>query len=909
MKRELNQLKHYITDPESENASSHLVYPLFLKLFRNDKFKRESEAAGADIYIEGRLLVELKTKEEDWLIGFFQALHYNKKGLSFSAVSVISNNFIGLWRLENLPSDVNVILANSEANKSANEMGKINAKKCNKGLQKQILECAYFLFKKDEPLFIDIQLFEFEDRLQNLDVLRNQINPDNFLRKIGLLKEYFKDPLNAIHCFYTMLPFWDVTSKVPEARISEQNILWLNGKNGSSSSDPFAIEPRFHKDFRVFVESHYVFTNDEEGISIDYYFSRFDEALAEHDPEYVKQHGIFFTDINLSRFALWFIREKYGEKKLSDKYIVIDPAGGSGNLVSSWRRNHLKFKIVSELNPDLLKTIELRLKHDPVQIQQGYCIIPKTHENKGLNFIDKSADDYYNIIESYLNAEGKKIDKPFAFLLNPPYKNTDENEINRESTDSNYVIDPSIIKITGNDAKNERYLAFLAQILELCKLQKSKIPDIEPVVMIFTPTSWLIPRPTYKGFREIFDKHFKFERGFIITGQEFFKGTGRWPVAFTIWRYNHRNNTNIVKLLDLTELSGGAFSIIPWNDKLETINTEVKKIIRGAKEILFDDSRGEIRDLLPLMPNPNNNNLEKQPRYNIYRNIRPDEVAKQIISGFPLKDDRHQRIKAPHGFVDGTYIGFMDDVTPVRIYNDTFKRMSNKSDRIWARLDSDIKGVNRSKLFNGPTDNRSYCAYDLTSAKALLSWFCITKAINGVYPVWANQFDIWPPIIKERFQVEYFSLCFAFALSENRCVVTKFEKDNPVQGAPEVFVDNPLCPTNPDAFWFTMLDSEVKDPLAKSLVDAIKSLYKYWNFEYCKGQFLENVGLNDEPYFQFFNYPDFVTPYSGLIQIRKYAEINGKTDILEKFEPIKLLSKQVKERIYDLLVNEFKYFE
>jgi hypothetical protein len=337
MNKELNQLRHYITGTESENASSYLVNPLFIKLFKKDKFKKESEAAGADIYIEGRLLVELKTKEEDWLIGFFQALHYNKKGLSFSAVSVISNNFIGLWRLENLPADVNVILANSEANKSANEIGKINAKKCNKGLQKQILECAYFLFKKNEPLFIDIQLFEYEDRLQNLDVLRNQINPNNFLRKIGFLKEYFKDPLNAIHCFYTMLPFWDVTSKVPVARISEQNILWLNGKNGSSSSDTFAIEPKFHKDFRTFVESHYVFTNDEEGISIDYYFSRFDEVLAEHNPEYVKQHGIFFTDINLSRFALWFIREKYGEKKLSDKHIVIDPAGGSGNLVSSFR--------------------------------------------------------------------------------------------------------------------------------------------------------------------------------------------------------------------------------------------------------------------------------------------------------------------------------------------------------------------------------------------------------------------------------------------------------------------------------------------------------------------------------------------------------------------------------------------
>lgn len=124
-----------------------------------------------------------------------------------------------------------------------------------------------------------------------------------------------------------------------------------------------------------------------------------------------------------------------------------------------------------------------------------------------------------------------------------------------------------------------------------------------------------------------------------------------------------------------------------------------------------------------------------------------------------------------------------------------------------------------------------------------------------------------------------------------------------------MFVDNPLCPTNPDAFWSIMLGYEVSDPLAISLVEAIKLLYKYWNSEYGKRQFLENVGLNDEPYFKYFDYLDFVTPYSGLIQIKKYAEINGKTDILEKFEPIKLLSKQVKERIYDLLVNEFKYFE
>ena len=108
MKKELNQLKKYINGIESENASDYLVYPFFRKLFKNDKFKKQSAALGADIYIEGRLVIELKTKEEDWIQGFYQALHYNKKGLSFSALCVISHNFIGLWRLEKLPSFVNL---------------------------------------------------------------------------------------------------------------------------------------------------------------------------------------------------------------------------------------------------------------------------------------------------------------------------------------------------------------------------------------------------------------------------------------------------------------------------------------------------------------------------------------------------------------------------------------------------------------------------------------------------------------------------------------------------------------------------------------------------------------------------------------------------------------------------------
>ena len=96
--------------------------------------------------------------------------------------------------------------------------------------------------------------------------------------------------------------------------------------------------------------------------------------------------------------------------------------------------------------------------------------------------------------------------------------------------------------------------------------------------------------------------------------------------------------------------------------------------------------------------------------------------------------------------------------------------------------------------------------------------------------------------------------------------------------------------------------------LATELVESIKELYNYWNIKYTKGQFLYNVGLQDEAYFKYFNYADFLTPHSGLIQIRKYAELNSDLNLLNRFDNISSNTKAVKEKIYDLLINEFKYF-
>jgi hypothetical protein len=919
-RKELEGIKKYLESDSNEDAKRPLIYPLFKRLF-GEKFKTESDAEGADTYIKGELLVELKSKYDQWLDGFFQALHYSKKGLSFPTICVITKGFLAMWKINDIPDTAKKLSAQADPFKAPSEIGVINANKTSKAQRIDILRKAYFHIhiKEHDDLFagasdIRIDLYEFFKVLSNLDSNRIQINTYDFINHIESLKKFFINPIDAIHCFYAIVGFWDITAIVVDDDPDDYNVQVVSQKTGRIS-EQIPIKPKDKQEFKKFVESHYIFTNEGSGLTVDYYFSRFDEVITRLNPEYAKQHGIFFTDINLSKFALWFVHEHF-EKKLNDKYIVFDPAGGSGNLVTSWH-GHLKHKIVSELQPDLLKTIERRFRltvlDDEELYSTGFTIIPKTKDNKGLNFIDRSASDYLSEIEKVLNEKNLSLDKPIAFLLNPPYKNTDENLQQRENAEAEYAIHEDIIALTGNDAGKERYLAFLAQILNIAKIQNSKNNELCPLLMIFTPTSWLIPRLSYISFRKEFDKHFKFQNGFLITSNEFFKLHGKWPLAFTIWQFNFEEsgNDNRIKLWDYTHLKNSDLSKINWNSTFVDIEQNIKPRLSESVQIKFDTSKQDIRETLPYLQNIKTGKIVKQPRYDYSMAKKKGDYGK-IVSGFPLSDKtRHFDLQRKCGEPMGQFVGFYDDCTPVRVKQDSYGRMSNKPDRIWFRLDNDFKGVNKTKIHNGCADNRSYCAYNLESAKSTCSWFAITKAINGIYPIWANQFDIWAPKIKDELLTQFYSNCFAFALAENRCIVTRFEKDNPVLGAPEIFVDNPLSPNNPESFWSTIFENELVQGLSVSfeLVKMIKRLYRLFSVQYCSSGIIKNVGLENEPYFKYFNYPDFLTPNSGIIQIKKYAELNNKEDLNELFAEISLKTKEVKDEIFRMLVDDFNYFD
>ena len=904
MKKEVGLLKKYILSSRSEDSTDYLVEQFIRSVY--GKFQKGSEAEGVDIYVEGRLAVELKTKPEDWLSAFYQVQHYRKKGQEFGAFCVIAHKFVGLWKVNDIPKFAADLAKKAAAKLPPNKVGPMNARKTNKGQQAEIINSAAFcitpeiidkesLFKED----IDVLLAEFVDALKNVESRRQQINPRNFVQKVEYLKRFFDDPMDAIHCFYTILNYWDATSVVPEPQVAAPSRLVVVKENGRRMSESFDVNPRYQREFRKFIENHYVFTNEGSGLAVDYYFSRFDEVLTQLKPEYAKQHGIFFTDHNLCKFALWFVH-RYYENKLSEKYIILDPAAGSGNLVTSWR-NHLKHKIVSELEPDLLKIIERRMKADADQVKIGFTIVPKTALGIGLNFLDKPGAEYLEALKDALRENNLRLNKPLAFLLNPPYKSTDENVSIRAGVEADYQINPSILTLTGKDAGKERYLAFLGQIVNISKEQVAEKPDFKPIVMIFTPTSWLVPRPSYLDFRKEFDRYFKYEKGFIITGNEFFKIKGTFPISFTIWRFNHREsgNKNVVRLKDYTALKNAELNDINWELPFKKLDTVVGRLVRGSKSVSYGRARSLIKEWCG------------QRMYDFKRSRTKRELTEAVVGGLPLRDERRAN-KKTYGVTNSAVIGFMDDGSPVRVKPKEDVRFGKESGAfVWFRLDNDLKSANRTRCLNGPPDKYGYCAFDLTSAKRTFLWFALTKALNGRYPTWANQLDIWVPEIKSTLKNYFYSLCFAFGLANNGCVVTKFEANNPVPGAPEVFVGNPLCPSDEGSFWSEVLDDEIirRPNTATVLVGAVKGFYDLWHSKYCPQPKIEHVGLKEEPYFKYFGYPDFITPYSGLVQIRKYADLRAVPDLNEAINDVKTKAKIVLDTIYHLLVDEFRYFE
>lgn len=872
----------YLSDP-SEKANEDLILKYFRKVWGNE-FTRQKEAKNADGYVPGSYVLELKGKKSDWLSGFFQGLAYSKE-LNFSQVVVATRNFLAIWSIEDIDQKYLEEVLNSKG--APNAIGLRLAKKY-KSKAKSVLTSSIWSLSVDfesDLLSPDIGTIEkefknFEKTIKAGVKTRKKITLKNFQSVLKEMVVFFEPekPIRAVRAFYNLIFSWDKNCSL-EISIKNKTQASLKGERIEH------LIPGRRSEFKKFVEDHYVYLGENE--NEDDFFSMYDKAIDAVDPDFRVKNGIFFTDLNLSKLAMWYVKRELGD--IGKNYLVVDPACGSGNLVTNWRSPlELRHKVVSEIEPELLYTVEQRMKGDKWH-NGKFTVVPKVTENKGLNFLDKSATEYLEILEDYLREKGHNTNKPIAFLCNPPYRSDDD-----QSADSiSYDIHESIVELIGNDCSKERSSCFLAQMKLICSHAKeSGFPD-DSLLMLFTGTSWLSKREIYKNVRNEIFENFEDVGGFLVNSKEFFDVKGTFPIAFTVWKYK-ANAKNLdadrpIELIDLTNLKRSELQNINWNE-FESYNDSCESILKNKKEyplIALGSERGRLcGEWLGLG------------RKNLYRNLTKEEKKQSQKShmGVPKGDKRHKK-KTIYGYEQGTNIGFLLDLTPCRTYVD--EEFDNKP---WFHLDSRFMRVNTNRVFSGLPDSRAYCAIDFQHAEKLFSWFSIARTFASCgYPMWANASDMWPARVKKAQRGKFNRYIFSIGFAENDCLETYFPANNPEKGSEELYIGNPLSPIIKGSFWNDEIEPNLslsKDNCSR-LIDKVKEIYSAWKKE---------VGSGNELYVSYkrsyFIGDGVLSDGAGLTQIRDYSKEMGNEKIEKLFLEMNELLKKVKNEFKDYLVSE-----
>jgi hypothetical protein len=863
-------LVEYLSQPE-ERANEDRALNYFRHVY-GDAFTRQEEAGRADGYVPGSFVLELKGRRNDWLKGLFQGLAYKNKGLDFSQIVVAAKHFIAVWRVSDLPDNLQeeVLSATGAPNRIGAAFAKQFADRRNALLKLAIwkwlgLEVSGSLFR--QPSLILTNIKALEKTLEKGRKVRLKVTLRNFPLVLKEMRGFFSQPVKAVRAFYSMLYGWNEAATVQLSdRANHKATL-----GGETISDLVPAKRRY---FKEYVENRYIHLAPDE--DRDDFFARYDEALDAVDRQFRIKHGIFFTDRDLSKFVMWFVKQRIPH--LGKNYLVVDPACGSGNLVTNWRSPlELRHKVVSEIEPELLFGVQKRMQGD--QWHNGkFTVVPKVDENRGLNFLDVSAERYLEIVRVYLAEKGQKPDKPLAFLCNPPYRS----DYDQSAGAIEYKVHDSIVELVGNDASKERYCCFLAQMKLICEAAKdSGLPD-ESLLLLFTKSAWLTRRKLFAEIREQMLVAFEDIAGVLVKGNEFFDVKGEWPVAFTMWKYKGkaRNPERTIPLLDLTWLKKRDLSQIPWDDSV-TMEAACHAIVEKGQEVTVGIKRNRIKEW------PGENRLD------FCRERRQDERGKVIAGGLPL-GDRRQKLKKAHGEAEGPYIGFMDDLTPCRI-------RKSVPDKPWFYLDTRFMSVKQCRCLSGPPTHLGYCARTLESAKRFFFWYALARTfLQHRYPMWIDADEMWSPTIPDNLEKVVFQTVFAITYAENECIQARFPANNPVKGLPELTISNPMTPLNPQSFWSKEVRPYCDDnppESVESLMRVVNKLFNDWK-KVLKGR--SELPLYDKPYLLD---SGGVGLGAGIVQIKAYAEDADDELLRSDMADMQEQLKRAKMKFFDLLTS------
>jgi hypothetical protein len=260
-----------------------------------------------------------------------------------------------------------------------------------------------------------------------------------------------------------------------------------------------------------------------------------------------RKQGEFFTPTIWVNKAHEYIASVYGDD-WKDKYVVWDPAWGTGNLT----RDH-KFKelYASTLNYSDIQTAD----------QMGY-------NTEAVKFQFDFLNDDYDFLPNGLR-EAIESGKEMLFLFNPPYATagvTGNNSEHKEGV-AKTKMNKLMVKEGWGKSSQNLYSQFFYRLTKLQEINK-KIK-----IAVFCKPLYLTG-DAYGDFRNKFFNHFGYEKGFLFEASNFSDVAKGWGINFAIFS----EKTNDVKKSFIHDLIKKDGDLIKNGDEEKLITYGLKTL-------------------------------------------------------------------------------------------------------------------------------------------------------------------------------------------------------------------------------------------------------------------------------------------------------------------------------------------
>jgi hypothetical protein len=365
-----------------------------------------------------------------------------------------------------------------------------------------------------------------------------------------------------------------------------------------------------------------------------------------------RKQGEFFTPTIWVDKAHEYISSTFGEN-WKEKYVVWDPAWGTGNLTRDYKFQEL---YVSTLNYSDIQTAE----------QMGY-------NPEALKFQHDFLNDPYEFLPTNLKTaieSGRQI----IVLMNPPYASSgtmNETKVKVGITQSEMAMEMK--KNELGKVSNELYTQFIYRCTKMGFH-----------VCVFSKPMFLTS-PSFKNLRNKLKDDYVFKKGFMIDASEF-ADVKSWGLSFCV--LEKTNEPTNYRSFEFDLLKSNSFEVenlgpkILYNtDNLVSASSWVREKIKGKKTI----DMPQIKSALEVKQSGYGNNIENSLGYlyndsnNVYKNSQGVCIVSSVFShghGVPIIKENLEEVCAlfvARKLVKMTWQNEYDEYLKPNFYKDGWK--------------------------------------------------------------------------------------------------------------------------------------------------------------------------------------------------------------------------------------------